>query len=148
MKVDLGCGRAKAPGFAGMDRVALPGVDVVHDLEDVPWPFPDASVEALRASHVLEHVRDLIPVIEEAHRVLVPGGSFEIIVPHWDTDGAHQDPTHLRFFAPGSFDYFRPDHPMNYISRARFVIVSKNANRLPFPLLWRKGELHFLLRKA
>ena len=42
IRLDIGCGANKAPGFVGMDMRALPGVDIVHDVEQYPWPLPDA----------------------------------------------------------------------------------------------------------
>lgn len=56
IKLDIGCGANKQPGFVGMDIRALPGVDIVHNLEKYPWPLPDESVSLVTASHVLEHI--------------------------------------------------------------------------------------------
>ena len=46
----------------------LPGVDVVCDIED-RLPFKDNTVDGIRVIQVLEHVRDLIFVLEEFWRV-------------------------------------------------------------------------------
>jgi SAM-dependent methyltransferase len=131
MKLEIGCGRTKAPGFVGMDRVALPEVDIVHELETFPWPMPnshdpipDSSISEIRASHVLEHVRDLNGVLEEACRILEPGGLFRIVVPYYRHEGAFSDPTHVRFFTERTFSYFTDGEPLNYYSKARFKIVS------------------------
>ena len=51
--LDVGCGRDKIPGALGVDRVALPGVDVVHDLDSYPWPFEDSSFEALVREQIM-----------------------------------------------------------------------------------------------
>jgi len=110
--LDLGCGLHKKPNCLGVDRTYLPGVDYVHDLEETPWPFKDGQFEALYATHLLEHIANLIPFMNEAHRILKPGGKFEIYVPlAIDVDGgihpgAFQDPTHVRFFVKESFSYF------------------------------------------
>lgn len=53
MMVDLGCGNAKTVGAIGVDNVALPGVDVVHDLLDFPYPFDTGSADTDRATMVL-----------------------------------------------------------------------------------------------
>ncbi|UCH07499.1 MAG: hypothetical protein JSV55_00415, partial [Deltaproteobacteria bacterium] len=37
--LDIGCGPAKADGFIGLDIRDLPGVDLVHDLNEIPWPI-------------------------------------------------------------------------------------------------------------
>ena len=106
MRLDLACGTDCAEGFDGVDWRPLPGVVHVWDLRDYPWPWPDESVEALRASHYVEHVVDLVAFMNEAHRVLVPGGSFEIIHPYQHSDRAWQDPTHVRALNMRSWDYY------------------------------------------
>src|SRR5207302_4472504 len=68
MKVNLGCGRIVRSGFVNVDRYPHEGVDVVHDLDQVPWPFADESVDYIWASHVLEHVASLERTIREVHR--------------------------------------------------------------------------------
>ena len=55
-KLDIGCGGKKQVGFIGMDVRQLPGVDIVHNLEQFPFPLPDESVSLATASHVLEHI--------------------------------------------------------------------------------------------
>lgn len=56
IKLDVGCGANKQPGFVGIDYRALPGVDIVHNLEQFPWPLPDKCASLASASHVLEHI--------------------------------------------------------------------------------------------
>ena len=56
VKLDIGCGANKQDGFIGMDIRKLPGVDIVHNIEQFPWPLPDKSVSMAVASHVLEHI--------------------------------------------------------------------------------------------
>lgn len=103
--LDVGCGRRKLPGAIGLDRVALPGVDVVADLNEA-LPFGDAAFDAVLANQVLEHVRDLVGLVYELHRVLKPGGVLVAHVPYFRSSWAHIDPTHLRCFTIGSMDYF------------------------------------------
>lgn len=128
-RLDLGCGRVKLPGYIGMDRLPLPGVDVVHDLEILPWPLGDSSFDFVHCSHVLEHLENLVAVMEEVHRILRPGGSLFVRVPYYRSPGAFQDPTHKRFFTEKTFEYFTPDgtsklSALNYYSKARFRVVS------------------------
>lgn len=56
IRLDIGCGGNKQPGFVGMDVRDLPGVDIVHDATMFPWPLPDESVLTAIASHLLEHI--------------------------------------------------------------------------------------------
>jgi SAM-dependent methyltransferase len=45
-------------------------------------PVPDGCADAVLALDVLEHVGDAGPAIAEAHRVLRPGGTLVVSVPH------------------------------------------------------------------
>jgi ubiquinone/menaquinone biosynthesis C-methylase UbiE len=47
-------------------------------------PFPDSSVDHILCSHFLEHVYpdEMSLILEDFHRVLRPGGTFHLIVPH------------------------------------------------------------------
>lgn len=56
IRLDIGCGENKQPGFVGMDYRALPGVDIVHNVELFPWPLPDESVVVALCSHLIEHL--------------------------------------------------------------------------------------------
>ncbi len=105
MKIDLGCGRSKAPGYLGVDRRPLPGVDVVADLE-APLPFGDDSVDAVFTRSVLEHLDRLPEVLSELHRIVKPGGEIHVLVPHFSSPLAFSDYTHRRFFGYYTFDYF------------------------------------------
>ena len=59
-----------------------------------PFPFRDASIEAVLASHVLEHltVEEARRCVAEIHRVLAPGGVVRVAVPDLDAVVADYDP--------------------------------------------------------
>ena len=121
--LDIGCGTNKKQGYIGIDRVKLPGVDVVCDIEE-GLPFKDNTVDGIRVIQVLEHVRDLIFVLEEFWRVCKEGAEIEILVPYWNRVGAFRDPTHVRFFTYRTFDHFTEYSRFpNFYSKARFEIA-------------------------
>jgi ubiquinone/menaquinone biosynthesis C-methylase UbiE len=68
-------------------------LDAVGRLEQLP--FPDASFDRVLSIVVLEHTPEPAQVIQEFQRVLSPGGTVHLVVPHmWEE---HQKP----------HDYFR-----------------------------------------
>jgi SAM-dependent methyltransferase len=95
LKLDLGCGPGKKPGFTGVDQTAFLGVDVVLDLRKA-WPWKDNSVEEAHCSHCLEHfdAMERVHVINELYRVLKVGAKATVICPHWSSCRAYGDPTH------------------------------------------------------
>jgi SAM-dependent methyltransferase len=62
----------------------------------VPWPWLDASVEEIHASHILEHFTapQRMHIFNEMYRVLIPNGKATIITPWWASGRAYGDPTH------------------------------------------------------
>lgn len=109
MKLHLGCGRTILSGWTNLDCIALPGVDVVADLETcqtTPLPFDDNSVDEIFSSHVLEHIRNILPLMQELWRVAKPDARMIARVPHGASDDAWEDPTHVRPFFTQSFGHF------------------------------------------
>lgn len=109
--IEIGGGTLVQPGWVNLDSRNGEG-DWRREAQDTPWPTSDNTVAAIRASHVMEHIpagQPRIDVMNEAHRVLKPGGVFEVIVPilndplSWH---AIADPTHVSFWVPESFHYF------------------------------------------
>lgn len=125
--LDLGCGPNKFPGALGLDMFDLPGVDIVHDLESYPWPFPDNSFDRVICRHSLSHLNDLIKVMAELHRVLRPGGFLEILAPHYASDNFNTDPTHKIAMGYRTVNYFCENVPFrySYYSNARFRLVRR-----------------------
>lgn len=81
MKLLIGS-RIRYSGWNTLDIVAGPEVDYVGDCENLSQ-FDTSSIEALYASHVLEHVpyANLSATLKEWHRVVVPGGKIMVAVP-------------------------------------------------------------------
>lgn len=94
--LDLGCGAAKQwPGNHGFDLRATTGVDCVANLSG-SLPVRTDSVDVIFTVHILEHLVDFLPLLDECHRVLRPGGILHIMSPWWGHINAVADPTHVR----------------------------------------------------
>lgn len=108
--IEIGGGHLVQAGWINLDSHNGHG-EWRRMAQDTPWPAGDGTVEAIRAAHVMEHIpagADRIAVMNEAHRVLKPGGVFEIRVPNAlsGTWHAFADPTHVSFWCIESFHYF------------------------------------------
>lgn len=105
--IELGCGEyKKSPDHIGIDLVALPGVDIVHDLEKGLGFIPDNSVDEITSSHVFEHIIHFEELMRDIHRILKPTGIHKITVPHFSNPHYYSDYTHKRFFGLYTFEYF------------------------------------------
>jgi SAM-dependent methyltransferase len=93
-RLNLGAGEEKPAGYINVDRHPLTGADIMHDLNRFPYPFADASIDEVRAFHVIEHLDRPFEVMRELHRILKPGGVLHIKVPHFSRGFTHAEHTH------------------------------------------------------
>ncbi len=93
-KLNLGCGEDKKEGYVNLDWSPLVAPDVVHDLNKLPYPFPDDSFDLIEAYHVLEHLEKPFLIMGEFHRILKPGGKVHIKVPHFSRGLTHAEHEH------------------------------------------------------
>lgn len=124
MKLNVGCGRNIMEGWVNVDSMALPGVDVVMDLDAFAhdgdacprytgaidrdrWEMPTyESVDEYLLSHVIEHLRNPLPLMAKLWWLAKPNALMTVRCPHGASDDADEDPTHVRRMFPGSFGYF------------------------------------------
>ncbi len=131
-KLNLGCGKEILEGYTNLDIIKLEGTDIVHDLNEFPYPFKDSTFDEILAKSVLEHLWDLQKAMEELWRISKPGAVITIWVPHFESLGATVDPTHKLFFSYYSFDYyckggtFKSKHQYDYYSqKANFMLLDR-----------------------
>ncbi|MDD3531669.1 MAG: methyltransferase domain-containing protein [Candidatus Pacebacteria bacterium] len=154
VRLNLGCGRDIREGWVNVDREDRPGV-LALDLERDDLPFVDGSVSYVYASHILEHLLHWERLVIEVHRVLKPGGRFEILVPYgYRWNSAY----HVRYFLPMTMDDFcLIDEP--YAPRVSFQarpLFAKVDEHLHYKVLgrWhhvpvgRRYVIHWVLRKV
>jgi SAM-dependent methyltransferase len=134
-KLHLGCGHDVKTGWVNLDSARLPGVDVVHDIEKMPWPFESESFDHISAHQLLEHV-EYIPVLREAHRILRAGGTFEIDVPHFTSRNNWIDPTHKKTFSIRTFEFFVKDSRFGRDYYFDFAFRRLRRQRLVFEKKW------------
>ncbi len=108
--LDLGCGLQKKKGWTGLDKQDLPGVDIVHDVEDIPWPLETNSCSLILMSHLWEHISPKMsfPVMAEMWRVLRADGQLQLTTPHGMSHGYLQDPSHMNPAVEQTWEYFDP----------------------------------------
>lgn len=106
LRIDIGSGTRPRAGFYGLDQLDAAGVDMVGDLNQPLELLPDNCAEHIFSSHSLEHVEKLLPLMDEIHRIMRPGGTLEVIAPHFSNPYYYSDPTHVRFFGLYTMSYF------------------------------------------
>lgn len=143
--LDIGCGINKYPGSIGLDRSLNTRADIIADLDRFPYPLRDSSFREIRAIHVIEHVSDVIGMMEEVHRLLAPGGRVVIVTPHYTDFSSFCDPTHRWHLNSFSLRYFGDDNAgFGYYSSARFREISVRVKLLA---LWRYLGFELLVNR-
>jgi SAM-dependent methyltransferase len=145
IRIDLGAGRVKRPGYLSLDRIPGPGVDVVCDAEQ-RLPFLDNTVDELFSRHLFEHIKNLIPLFEEVFRICKPGARVVINVPYYTSIKAYKDPTHVNFFTEKTFEYFEGKSWENFdfpfrgsfrVKKIEYLYRRPFHKWIPFMSFWR-----------
>lgn len=147
----VGCGLKPKTGCVNLDKVALPGVDCVFDLDAIQQsdsefcianpgkvesainvgrvlPFFDSTFDRIEAEDVLEHCERPIDVVQDLGRVLKTDGVLWIRGP--DDTMVWHDLTHKRAFSERTFDGFDPEtydgkHYGHYYGSVKFKMLEK-----------------------
>lgn len=82
MKLNIGCGGRRLPGYTGVDAVQRPAADIVAKADKIP--LADKSVDEIIALHLWEHFYrwECDDVIKEWKRLLQPGGRLVLELPN------------------------------------------------------------------
>ncbi len=107
--LNIGCGfnqieSNENENWINVDAFDVCKPDIVHDLNEFPYPFEDDSIDGIFASHVMEHIDDWWGAFKECVRILKPGATIEIRVPHPSSDSAITYRDHLHVIDLRSFD--------------------------------------------
>jgi SAM-dependent methyltransferase len=109
--------------YRTFDYDASTGADVVGDIHSLP--LPDASIDAIICSSVLEHVQDPRQAMRELHRVLRPGGALFFYVPSlypYHARTGHY-PDYWRFFSDTIDDLFEPFSSKEVAKRGGYFLA-------------------------
>jgi len=129
-KIDLGCGLEKIKGADGLDIKDVQGIKYKHDMNKFPYPIKANSYEEIYCNHILEHVDDLIKVMEEIYRIGKNGARIYIRGPHASCSKTlWTDPTHKRGFSTRLFiEYFSNNGRWSYYTKANFALEKMRIN--------------------
>ncbi|WP_321906548.1 class I SAM-dependent methyltransferase [Burkholderia cenocepacia] len=159
LRLNLGCGHIALDGYLNVDRRALPGVDIVSEVDELP--FKSGELSEIFSAHLLEHfpqeqmVRELLPYWFD---LLKPGGEFHAVVPDAQAmmknyiDGDYPY-AYLREVTFGGQDYdgdfhfnmFTPESMSAILTEAGFVDISlveagrRNGNCYEFEIVAKRA---------
>ena len=141
----LGSGKMYDPRFFDIDINERWHPDLVADIADPELfsrEFPSRQFGILRlqrrgfdsisASHVLEHVPDLVTAMTNCLELLTDGGLLRVTVPYDLAYGAWQDPTHVHAFNERSWLYYCEWYCYLGWTEARFDLLEQSFRNSPW----------------
>ena len=87
------------------------------------------TVSELRADHLIEHIRNPLPMMQELWRVAEPGALFTLTCPYGSSDDAWENQTHVRPYFVGSWlafsapYYWREDYGYGGDWQAKHIML-------------------------
>lgn len=111
MKLNIGSGYKRIPGFLNVDHDELVKPDFLVDLENLKLTIDDNMVEYIVAHHIFEHIGEgFYSMMKELYRVCKNNAHIDIIVPHHKSEMYYCDPTHRRFVTVDMMKLFSKDY--------------------------------------
>jgi predicted SAM-dependent methyltransferase len=160
----IGCGNRRQRAFiptvwdelVTLDRDPACKPDVVHDLEDLSYPFDSEEFDGIHAYCVLEHLgrqgdwKFFFGQWTQFYRMLKPGGKFYGIVPSADSEWAWGDPSHTRIITVHQLGFLSQDfyRQVGETSASDFRGVWKGNFRIEHSQVLSDKNLSFILRKS
>ncbi len=100
VKLNLGCGDKIMKDYINLDWKDYTGkTDIIHDLNEYPYPFQNNTVDEIKLWHVLEHLNDPERCLRELYRILKKSGKIHIKVPFFASVGGLTPLEHKNFFS-------------------------------------------------
>lgn len=147
MNLNLGCGRDIKAGWTNVDRLPGEGIDHPIDLENQLFPGEwSGKVRRIYASHVLEHISNILPLMEELWKLATPECELIVRCPHAGSDDAWGDPTHVRgiveetFWSWGQPYYWRADYGYRgdwKLEAIKYIVSRRYGGMPPWEILER-----------
>jgi len=140
--LNLGAGNRILADATNHDVVAhRPEIEVVWDLNDLPWPWEDDTFDKVCALSVLEHLRHtLLTSMDEIWRITRPAGLAVIKLPHWKANISWEDLTHLHVVGLGVMDQLDPTtergRDYRFYTRRKWRIQKRQINKAGTSIYW------------
>ena len=107
--LDIGCGKSKVAGAIGVDFNGSLDADVVHNLNEFPYPFDEHWFDEVHIRSTLFLLSDPVRVMEEIYRLCKPGGNVVVVQPYFRSVWNYVDPWIKNFGTVHSFAFYDPD---------------------------------------
>ncbi len=142
--LNIGSGESNPPGFLNLDKRKLPGIDIAHDLEVIPYPIESNVCLTILGSHIWEHLKPwkTIDIMNELWRIMKVDGQLALSMPYGVNELFQQDPTHCNPSNQATWQYFDPGYPLWLVYKPKPWKIQPG-----FPVYQATGLMEVVLRK-
>lgn len=131
-KLNVGCYGDYRKDWVNLDNNPKCKLDVLHDINNTPFPFKDNTFNEICIIGTLEHSHEPLRVIKEFWRICKKDALIYIEVPHWSSPYAYGDLTHFHYFTARSFSTFQEapeyfDGEESFNVKVRYMAISWRA---------------------
>jgi len=134
IKLNVGCGRDIKKDYVNLDKIKAKGVDVVHELNNFPYPFKDNTFDEIYASQIIEHLNNPEKFIKELWRISRKNAKILIGTVHFSSPCVWGDITHKRPFQSDTMNWCNIKHMNN----GNLSLIDANEERFNI-----KQTIHF-----
>jgi ubiquinone/menaquinone biosynthesis C-methylase UbiE len=119
MKLNIGSGYVRIPGYHNVDHDPMVKPDYLADLENLKLDdIPDNTVDEVLAHHVLEHIGNgFFSLMQELYRVCKHDAVIDVKFPHHRSEIWFGDPTHCRKLTVDQFRMFSKKENLSHIAQ-------------------------------
>jgi len=118
LRLELGDPENYQPGFISIGEK---NADIIHNIEEYPYPIPDNSVMLIKLVHVVEQINPLnkgfIRFMDEMWRMLKYDGQLLISTFYAGSAGYWGDPCNVNGCTNNTWYYFDPLNPLGFYKK-------------------------------
>jgi SAM-dependent methyltransferase len=110
-KLNLGAGKRIMKDFVNLDINKTEGINIVHDLNKIPYPFKNNTFEFIYMRMVIEHLDNPNLVLYELRRICKNKAVIRIITSYYNNIGMTNSMEHKHYFSEKTFYKFVNRNP-------------------------------------
>ncbi len=126
-------------GYINIDKYPTNYTDKIVDLDKLPLPFEDNSIEEIECLNILEHLLYPVDTLKDFHRILKKDGIVKIRLSFYNHPRSYEDLTHLHFTG-----YNVMDVTINRYLNDKYKIIDKKILYSRFALIHWKWLGHLI----
>jgi SAM-dependent methyltransferase len=141
--LDLGSGIDKISGAIRLDNNKEVKPDILHDLNNYPYPFENDQFDEIHLNNILLHLDDVFSTMKEIHRIVKVDGKVIVKCAYFRSNYAYHFPGNKNHFTVNTFNFFDPEHL--FFKKFKYTKTKFDVEKIIFNENFNSGLLKKLL---